>query len=216
MIHQTLNSALRFLRKEGLRSTIKRAIFVVFYNYLYLTEYIFQRSCNDIKIANDFDDLPISAIRVDRQAPIPGKLHDQLIRKFSQYRGAESVKQKILARIDKGAELWVLCIEDEIATSIWAFRGGFLKPFFFPIGHDEIVLFDAFTFTNFRGRALTKKLLRQMLHAYEKEGVLAFYLSIKTWNVPSIKSVDKAGFKNIGKASKLDLLGKPLIFWHKT
>ena len=216
MIAQTLKSAITFFRKEGLRTTIKRIIFVVWYNRIHTAEYIYRLSRKDFVPIDVEYDPNTTILRFNHSNPMPKDLFEQFQYKFGQYRGSDAVIKKVKSRLAKGADLWVLCIDGEIANTQWAFRGGFIEPFFFPICEDEVVFFDTFTFENFRGRALNKKLLIKMQQTYIDEDVIAFYLTIKSWNVISVKATTKARFEKIGKASKLVFFGKPLIFWHDT
>ena len=63
--------------------------------------------------------------------------------------------RNIKERFDKGASLWLIKFEDRLAGYGWTLQGRTIEPHYFPLGQDDVHLFDFHVFPKYRGRGLT-------------------------------------------------------------
>lgn len=214
MTNQALNTFFTFYKKEGLVKTIKKSFFYIWYDYFHFAEYVLHFCSKDIKPIDLRLSDRYSVHMVNEKHPFGSHLK-QYLHKYGKYRSEEYVLNKFHERIKLGADLWFIIFDGEIANTQWVIRGGFIKPFYFPLFIDDIVLFDTFTFKNFRRQGLNRLVLMKILNYYTEHGASNFYLTIKTWNIASIKSAMNANFKTIGKISRFNLFGSQMLLWHQ-
>lgn len=90
----------------------------------------------------------------------------------------------------------------EIAHTSCVIPGCFKFPF---LGKGEYSIGPCVTKPEFRGRGLYGKALRSITtHPMYQDGV--FYMSVNEHNAPSIRGIEKAGFRQVGKIRKMKIL----------
>jgi ribosomal protein S18 acetylase RimI-like enzyme len=119
----------------------------------------------------------------------------------------------IRERFGKGASLWLVKAGDRIAGFGWTMRGSPIEPYYFPIGTDDVQLFDFYVSTNFRGRALHWLLTSHLLNALAVEGAARAFADTGEWNDAQLASFRMTKFHELGRVRTCRLLGRLLTCW---
>jgi ribosomal protein S18 acetylase RimI-like enzyme len=114
------------------------------------------------------------------------------------------------ARLERGEQFWIAQHAEKIVAYCWATREpveiGELRCVISPRS-DEIYLYDAFTFTEYRGQNLYPALLQHMLKQSRQEGMRRALIFVLSENTPSIRGVQKAGFREFQRVTYCNVLG---------
>lgn len=113
-------------------------------------------------------------------------------------------------RLERGEQCWTAQQDGRIVSYCWATRDaveigeirGLVRP-----RSDEIYLYDALTFAEYRGRNLYPALLQRILEHSREDGLRRALIFVLSDNVASIRGVEKAGFKAFQRVTYLTLLG---------
>jgi GNAT superfamily N-acetyltransferase len=107
--------------------------------------------------------------------------------------------QEALARVDGGADLWLVLADGRPAFSCWIFhdrtpvpaaRGGWLG-----VPADAASLEDSVTAPGFRGRGIAPAAWSGIADALAADGVARLLTIVPLANTPSRRAVEKAGFR---------------------
>jgi ribosomal protein S18 acetylase RimI-like enzyme len=113
-------------------------------------------------------------------------------------------------RLERGERFWTAQHEAKIVAYCWATRDpveiGEVRCVISPRG-DEIYLYDAFTFAEYRGQNLYPALLQRILEQSHQEGLRRALIFVLSENTPSIRGVQKAGFREFQRVTYCDILG---------
>jgi ribosomal protein S18 acetylase RimI-like enzyme len=131
---------------------------------------------------------------------------------FYKYQDENIVKEKIISRFKRGAELWTIQVSKQIAGFVWSIRGTTIKPYFFPLGPNDVHLFDNEIFPPFRGKGLNSILIDSVLLELKKKGILRAFIETRNWNIAEINSLSKTKLKIFGQVVTLNI-GKKVIIW---
>jgi ribosomal protein S18 acetylase RimI-like enzyme len=114
------------------------------------------------------------------------------------------------ARLAHGEQFWTAQIESRIVSYCWATHHpveiGEVHCVVNPRG-DEIYLYDAFTFAEYRGHNLYPTLLQCILQHSSQQGVRRALIFVLSDNMASIRGVQKAGFREFQRVTYYNLLG---------
>jgi ribosomal protein S18 acetylase RimI-like enzyme len=72
---------------------------------------------------------------------------------------------------------------------------------------DEVYLYDAFTFAEYRGQNLYPALLQQILDFSREQGLRRALIFVLSDNMASIRGVQKAGFREFQRVTYRNILG---------
>jgi len=139
---------------------------------------------------------------VDRQQ-IVGAWNPQVARKLIDQRFA------------RGASLWLFKIEDAVAAYGWTLEGGTMETHFFPMGNEDVHLFDFFVMPQYRGRGINPALVRHILAHLAAERKGRAFIEAAEWNAAQLSSLRKTPFLRLGCARLLHAFGKPLVIWSR-
>ena len=135
-----------------------------------------------------------------------------IINKLQMTRGPELIREfdKLFAR---GCELWLGWIEGEIAGICWSRGRKNRTDWFVPLQEDDATLVSAFVFPQYRGRGIYPTMMETIVRTLmDHDQVSNVYADCKSWNAPSIRGLQKAGFSLIGNAVRMVLCGRVWIF----
>lgn len=108
------------------------------------------------------------------------------------------------ARLDRGEQFWTAQHDDRIVSYCWGTNApveiGEIRCVIQPRA-DEIYFYDAFTFTEYRGRNLYPALLQQMLRHSRDAGWRRALIFVLSDNTASIRGVAKAGFQEFQRVT---------------
>jgi ribosomal protein S18 acetylase RimI-like enzyme len=121
--------------------------------------------------------------------------------------------QRIRERFEKGASLWLLESEGQLACYSWTIKGRAIDGYYFPLGSDDVQLFDFYVFPKFRGRAVLWILLAEILQALRAEGAARVFGDVAEWNQPSLSFYKMTPFRLLGMVRTYRILGQVIIRW---
>jgi GNAT superfamily N-acetyltransferase len=113
-------------------------------------------------------------------------------------------------RLARGEHFWTAQQHDRIIAYCWATREpveiGEIHRVISPRG-DEVYLYDAFTFAEYRGQNLYPALLQRILDYSRHEGFRRALIFVMSDNIASLRGVQKAGFREFQRITYCNLLG---------
>lgn len=116
-------------------------------------------------------------------------------------------------RFEKGAHLWLVECEDELAGYGWTLRGRTIEPYYFPLTPEDVHFFDFHIFPGYRGRGLNPLLVGHMLERLAKDGNRRAFIEAAEWNHPQLNSLRKTPFRRLGLASIRRTLSRTSVSW---
>jgi ribosomal protein S18 acetylase RimI-like enzyme len=125
------------------------------------------------------------------------------------------VQQNMKERFGLGASLWLIKSHNKLAGYGWTLQGRTVEPHYFPLGHDDLHLFDFHVFPEFRGRGMNPSLVTQILCRSAVEGVRRAFIEAAEWNQPQLSSLTKTPFRRLGVARKRMIFGRTIVWWGK-
>jgi ribosomal protein S18 acetylase RimI-like enzyme len=121
--------------------------------------------------------------------------------------------RNIKERFEKGASLWLIRSDGKLAGYGWTLRGRTIEPHYFPIGQEDVHLFDFHVFSQYRGRGLNPYLVTKILCNLATERAGRAFIEAAEWNLPQLSSLKKTPFHRLGYASKLAFFGRTIAYW---
>ena len=113
-------------------------------------------------------------------------------------------------RLARGEQCWTAQHHDKIMAYCWATHKpveiGELRRIINP-RDDEVYLYDAFTFPEYRGQNLYPALLHRILDHSRQQGLRRALIFVLSENTASIRGVQKAGFGEFQRVTYRNFLG---------
>jgi len=114
------------------------------------------------------------------------------------------------ARFARGEQFWTAQLEGKILSYCWATHEpveiGEIRCVMAPRS-DEVYLYDAFTFAEYRGQNLYPALLQHGLDYNRQHGVRRALIFVLSDNMASIRGVQKAGFGEFQRVTYRNIFG---------
>jgi ribosomal protein S18 acetylase RimI-like enzyme len=114
------------------------------------------------------------------------------------------------ARLERGEQFWTAQRDTRIVSYCWAtgepVEIGEIRRVMSPRG-DEVYLYDAFTFPEYRGYNLYPALLQRILDHSREYGLRRALIFVLGDNTASIRGVQKAGFREFQRVTYRNVLG---------
>lgn len=123
------------------------------------------------------------------------------------------MERLISERFERGANLWLAKSGNDLAGYGWTLNGSTMEPHFFPLGADDVHLFDFFVFPQFRGQRVNRSLVLSILEALAAEGKSCAYIEVAEWNMPQLNSLSRMPFQKLGCARKFRIFGRTITVW---
>ncbi len=124
--------------------------------------------------------------------------------------------QEIEKLFSKDCELWLGRFEGRIVGICWSRSGQNRTDYFVGLEETDATILSCFVFPAFRGRGIFPAMLQTMVNMLmDHDQVSNVYIDCKSWNVPSIRGIQKAGFALIGSAVRMVLCGRVWILWNR-
>jgi len=109
----------------------------------------------------------------------------------------------------KGAQLWMIFCNKEIAGICWSRSGLTRADYFIPLKTNDANILSCFVFPKFRGRGIYPATLKHIASTLkDHDGIRRVFIDCKSWNYPSIRGIEKAGFHIIGRAVCIALFNR--------
>jgi len=121
--------------------------------------------------------------------------------------------RNIKERFEKRASLWLIKWDQQIAGYCWTIQGRTIAPYYFPLGRDDVQVFDWFVFPKFRGRGVHWFLVSHILQTLASEGMSRAFGDVAAWNQASLASYKMTAFRRLGWVRSFTLFGITVVSW---
>jgi hypothetical protein len=198
-----------YYKREGPRATAKRALVD------------FRRVLSGNRLVLFYCDLSLFQAtglggvrvgRVERKLAL-AELDVQDLKRIVSVWEPRIIRRHMAERFASGASLWLLKLDDKLAGYGWTLVGQTIEPHFFPLGSNDVHLFDFFVFPECRGQRLNVSLVHGILATLAAEKRGRAFIEVAAWNTPQLRSLSRMAFQKLGGARKFCVLGKPFVYW---
>lgn len=124
-------------------------------------------------------------------------------------------RRNLKERFSKGASLWLIKSNGGLAGYGWTLQGCTVEPHYFPLGSDDVHMFDFFVPPKHRGKGINPMLVTSILYLLSAECAGRVFIEAAEWNAPQLASLAKTFFRPLGSARKITVLGHTIVFWDK-
>jgi ribosomal protein S18 acetylase RimI-like enzyme len=122
-------------------------------------------------------------------------------------------RRNLKARFALGASLWLIKSNNKLAGYGWTLQGRTVEPHFFPLGKNDLHLFDFHVFPQYRGQGMNPLLVTHILKNLAREVSGRAFIEAAEWNKAQLSSLTKTPFRHLGHASKRAFFGRNIVFW---
>jgi GNAT superfamily N-acetyltransferase len=187
---------------KRMKLALKRGVFanrmVVFY-------------CDLRKPLGPMTNLPTS-ITVERLYSY-GQLPAEDLQFLTSFWNPKQAHQNIQERFEKGASLWLIRWQGNLAGYGWTVLGKTITPYFLPVGENDVQLFDFYAFPKFRGRGIHLLLIAYILQTMAAEGRTRAFGDTAEWNDAQLASFRMTPFRPLGLARSFAIRGHTFVTW---
>ncbi len=103
--------------------------------------------------------------------------------------------------LSEGGTLWIGRLHGRLSNVGWSRAGNKVRTYFFPLQPNDILLSHFVTLPAFRQRGLFRSIMAFMLCKLALQHAKRFYIDCCDWNIPSIRGIERFGFRRIGCGS---------------
>jgi len=153
-----------------------------------------------------------SSLRLDRLRKMT-ELNPQDFQEITSFWNPRQARRNVTERFAKGATLWLLRCDGGVAGYGWTIQGRTIAEYYFPMGQQDVQLFDFYVFPKFRGRALHWLLTGHILQTLAKEGAARAFADTNEWNEAQISSFRMTPFRRFGSARSFTIFGRTFVSW---
>lgn len=112
----------------------------------------------------------------------------------------------------KKCELWLGQIEGRVVGLCWSRSQQQRTDYFVPLYDTDATILSCFVFPQYRGKGIYPTMLETMVNTMmTHDHIQTVYIDCKSWNTPSVRGIEKAGFIFVGQALRFVLFGKTKI-----
>jgi ribosomal protein S18 acetylase RimI-like enzyme len=152
------------------------------------------------------------AMRVERLQAL-AELSAEHLQAMTSFWNPKLANRNIRERFEKRASLWLVECEEQLAGYGWTLQGKTIAPYYFPLGQDDVQLFDFYVFPRFRGRAIHWLLTSHILHTLAAEGRSRAFADTGEWNQAQRASFTMTPFRFLGYVRTYNVFGQILNRW---
>lgn len=208
-ISTSISRLAAYYKRHGLRETIRRATvatgrilfagrMVVFY-------------CDLGERVTAPAELP-SSLKLER-LKTRAELDPKDLEELTSFWNPQLAHRRIEERFEHEASLWLIRSGDSLAGYGWTLRGRTIAPYYFPMGQDDVQLFDFYVFPKFRGRAVLWFLVTHILRSMKDEGAARVYGDVAEWNQASLSFYRTTPFRRLGSARFFTIFSHSFVSW---
>ncbi|MEM7165588.1 MAG: GNAT family N-acetyltransferase [Planctomycetota bacterium] len=147
--------------------------------------------------------------RYDSWDEIPGEL-----RQVFEERDSEPQRRDFECYFADGSTVWIGLIDGALAGVCWRTRPRDRGRYFVPLTKTEAIIYACFVLPGFRGRNIYPRMLQRQVAESFEDGLTRVYINCKRWNTPSVRGIQKAGFRAIGGSWICVFRGRARYFWN--
>jgi ribosomal protein S18 acetylase RimI-like enzyme len=208
-IANSISRLTEYYKRHGFEATIRRAglaarraVFssrmVVFY-------------CDLAKLTTAPVNIP-SSLRVERLRSY-SELCRQDLQEMTSFWNPKQANRNIRERFGKGASLWLIKSGEKLAGYGWTLQGHTIEPYYFPLGQDDMHLFDFHVFPEYRGKGINPFLVAHMVDNLAMIGGGRAFIEAAEWNEAQLSSLRKTPFHRLGLARSFAIFGHMFTRW---
>jgi hypothetical protein len=198
-----------YYRRHGLAATLRRAqisaqrsLFAGRMVVLYCD--LDERKLRPVKIPDS-----MRVVRVTSLAELGAERFEEMTSIWNPAQAERNIRE----RFEKGASLWQVECEGRLAGYGWTLLGQTMEPYYFPLGPNDVQLFDFYVFSKFRGRALHWLLTGHILCSLAAEGRARAFADTGEWNQAQRASFKMTPFRVLGLVRTYTLFGRMFTRW---
>jgi ribosomal protein S18 acetylase RimI-like enzyme len=205
-----------YLRRNGLLATLRRASLAVRRSLLSSRSVLFY--CDLSGQISPAEGLPSfleglpSFLKVERKTN-PADIDPRDLQEMTSFWNPKLAHRNIAERFEQAASLWLIKSHDKLAGYGWTLQGRTIEPHYFPLGPDDVHLFDFYVFPQYRGRGINPLLVNQILLSLVADCQNRAFIEAAEWNQAQLSSLAKTSFRRLGWASKLMVFGRTIVWW---
>jgi GNAT superfamily N-acetyltransferase len=198
-----------YYHRHGLAATIKRfkvawerSLFAGRMVVLYCD--LDERKLRPVKI--------LGSMRVERIGSL-ADLGTERHREMTSFWSPKEADRNIRERFQRGASAWAVECDGRLAGYGWTIVGEPIAPYYFPLGPNDVQLFDFYVFPKYRGRALHWLLTGHILHTLAVEGKARAFADTHEWNQAQLASFKMTPFRPLGLVRTYAVFGAVFTRW---
>jgi hypothetical protein len=153
-------------------------------------------------------------LRVERLRTL-AELSAEHLQEMTSFWNPKLANRNIRQRFEKGASLWLVESGGRLAGYGWTIEGQTIAPYYFPLGLDDVQLFDFYVFPRFRGRALHWLLTGHILNTLAAEHRSRAFADTGEWNQAQLASFKMTPFRPLGFVKTYKIFGQVLNCWSR-
>lgn len=153
-------------------------------------------------------------LRVERVISHAG-LSQQDYLAMTSFWNPKLAQSNIQERFEKGASLWLIKSGDKLAGYGWTLQGCTIEPYYFPLGQDDVHLFDFHIFPEYRGRGMNPLLVTYILRNLATNRGGRAFIEAAQWNDAQLGSLQKTPFRRLGLVWSFTTFGHTYVSWLK-
>lgn len=198
-----------YFRRNGLQKTLER--FAVEARRSLFADRMVVLYC-------DLDDRTLRPVNIPpnfsiRRLTSPGDLSPERMQQMTSFWNPSLAARNIEERFAKGASLWMVESQDQLAGFGWTIQGDVIAPYYFPMGTRDVQLFDFYVFPKFRGRAIHWLLTGHILQTLAADGHARAFADTHEWNEAQLASFRMTPFRILGRVRTYSIFGRLLVRW---
>jgi ribosomal protein S18 acetylase RimI-like enzyme len=152
------------------------------------------------------------ALKVERLDGL-SELTAKHLQEMTGFWNEKLANRNIRERFEKGAWLWLLQCDEQLAGYGWTLRGGTIKPYCFPLAQDDVHLFDFHVFPHYRGRGMNRYLISRIVDSLSENCGGRAFIEAAEWNEAQLSSLAKTSFRCLGSFRSFCILGATFVSW---
>ncbi|HTT22808.1 MAG TPA: GNAT family N-acetyltransferase [Candidatus Sulfotelmatobacter sp.] len=198
-----------YYRRHGLVATIRRAGLAATRALIANRMVVFYCDLNTQTAAPSTLPDSFKVDRLNAELQIGAQDLDQITRFWMP----EVVKRNIEQRFAQGASLWLIKSGEKLAGYGWTLKGGSIEPYYFPLGSDDVHLFDFYVFPHYRGRGINPRLVAYILRELAADCGGRAFIEAAEWNQAQLSSLRKTEFLHLGLVRSFSVFGGKYVHW---
>lgn len=155
------------------------------------------------------------SLRVDRYSEKEALEQDEYAELIKNH-PRQIVDMQFRERFEKGASIWLLKENGQVAGFVWTIKGRTVRKHFFPIVSQDVHFFDNEVFPQYRSRGLNTTLIETVLWRCKEAGMVRAHIETPKKNRAERRSLAKTHFQDYGMAKKTCFLWPNLTLWKTT
>lgn len=198
-----------YQRRHGLRATLRRAATAARRTVSARDMVVFYCDLDPARLRSVKCPAGFSIKRLESQTDLTSSDFEQVTSFWNPRLAMANMRE----RFERGAVLWVIKSGESVAGYGWTLRGGSIDPYYFPLGADDIHLFDFYVVPEFRGRGINPVLVGSILSEMVKTCDGRAFIESAEWNTNQILSLRKTPFRILGRVRTFQIFRWLLIRW---